>query len=68
MQRTSRFRTGTQNARRDLETVIERNSLVKQKLRGVRIVLRSCYAPALLLPADEWRAHLFHDDNLAQQR
>ena len=60
VQRTIRLRTGTQDTHRDLEAVIERNFLVQQERRGGRVVLRSFMAPALLLPADKGRAHLFH--------
>jgi hypothetical protein len=53
MQRASRIRTKTQNAHRDLEAVVQRYSLIEQKLRGACVVLRSCSAPALLVPALE---------------
>jgi len=68
MQRSSRLGAGTQNAYRDLEAVIGRNSLVEQEFRGARVLLRSFVAPAPSLPAYEGRSQLFHGDNLSQQR
>jgi hypothetical protein len=63
--RACRRRAWAQDPGSDLETVVERNVFVEQKLCGGLVALRRVDAPALLLPADEWRACLFHDASLA---
>jgi len=68
MHRPRRLWTGAQNAGCDLEPVVQRNPLVQQERCCAFVALRSLRAPASLLPADEWRACLFHGASLADRR